>query len=94
METKDKIINLLEDWKVNTHKQELIADDIVCLFNEQSKQMQQRIKELEDCANTLLKWEEKYPPNKIFSHSAIIKISKELEEITARFKTALNNKQL
>jgi hypothetical protein len=29
---KDKIIKLLDDWKVNKHKQELMADELLILF--------------------------------------------------------------
>ena len=28
---KDKIIKLLDDWKLNKHKQELIADELLIL---------------------------------------------------------------
>jgi len=28
---KDKIVKLLDDWKVNKHKQELIADELLIL---------------------------------------------------------------
>jgi hypothetical protein len=93
METKDKIINLLKDWKVNTHKQELIADDIVCLFNEQSKQMQQRIKELEEVITKALNI------SHLWTYSDTISESQEQEARALRsmedsFQTALNNKQL
>ena len=30
---KDKIIKLLDDWKVNKHKQELMAEELLFLFS-------------------------------------------------------------